>query len=116
MQAVRRVIHNPFTRFRRIQRRYRRRFRMRLDTWFHHHQNTIAFSRSTWMGVPAIKNPLDTWIYQMLIAEIRPDVILEIGSYAGGSTLYFAHVLDALNHGIVISLDIDRSIFQPTHE
>ena len=60
------------------------------------------------MGVRAIKNPFDCWIYQEIITEIRPDVIVEIGSAAGGSTLYLAHLLDLLGHGSVVSIDINR--------
>jgi len=72
---------------------------MRLNAWLHYHQDEIVFAQTTWMGVPAQKNPLDAWIYQEIIFAVKPDIILEIGSYAGGSTLYFAHLLDILGTG-----------------
>lgn len=68
------------------------------------------------MGVRALKNPLDAWVYQEIIHDVKPDVIVEIGSYEGGSTLFFANMLDLLGHGTVISIDIDRSKYRVNHE
>ena len=78
-------------------------------------RGTWSFASVTGWGVPALKNPLDAWIYQELLHRIRPDVLVEIGSYAGGSTLFFAHLLDLLDHGTVISVDLDRSRFEAEH-
>jgi cephalosporin hydroxylase len=61
------------------------------------------------MGVPMRKSPLDAWILQEIVHDVAPDVVVEIGSYAGGSTLYFAHLLDLLGAGEVVSIDVDRS-------
>lgn len=61
----------------------------------------------TYLGVPILKNPLDLWIYQEIISETRPDIIIETGTYEGGSALYLAGILDALGgRGNVISIDI----------
>jgi len=68
------------------------------------------------MGVRALKNPLDAWIYQEIIYEVQPDIIIEIGTLEGGSTLYFAHLLDLLGKGRVISIDIDRTNYHVQHE
>ena len=70
----------------------------------------------TWMGTPTFKNILDAWIYQEIIYEIQPDIIIEIGSKYGGSTKYFANLLDLLGKGMVISIDIDHSIFNLVHK
>lgn len=61
---------------------------------------------TTYFGVPALKNPLDFWIYQELLHAQRPDVVIEIGNCFGGSTLALAHLCDLLGHGRVIGLDI----------
>lgn len=71
--------------------------------------------RVAWMGVPAWKCPLDLWIYQEIVHSVRPDVIVEIGSYNGGTTLYLAHLCDILGNGSVISVDIDRSRYCVKH-
>lgn len=94
---------------------YHRRFGLTIRQWLLYHQHSIIFNKPTWMGVPIFKSPLDIWIYQEIIHEVKPDVIIEIGSAVGGSTLYLAHLLDLLGKGTVISIDIDRSTFQAQH-
>jgi cephalosporin hydroxylase len=67
------------------------------------------FQRTSWMGVPCLKCPLDLWIYQEIIHEIRPDLIIETGTNAGGSALFLAHILDVLGHGEVVSIDLNSA-------
>lgn len=55
------------------------------------HHNT------TYRGVPCVKCPFDYVIYQMIVEEVRPDLIIEIGAFEGGSALYLADLLD--NYG-----------------
>src|SRR5262245_48321853 len=66
---------------------YRRRLRMTLRDWLLYHQRNVLFEQSSWMGVPALKNPLDAWVYQEIVHRVRPETIIEIGSASGGSTL-----------------------------
>ncbi len=94
---------------------YRRRFKMNLAQWLLYHQKNIVFQKCHWMGVRAQKNPFDAWIYQEIIYEVKPDIILEIGSAEGGSTLYFANILDLMGKGSIISIDIDRTKFHIKH-
>lgn len=63
---------------------------------------------TTFLGVPALKNPMDAWVYQEIIHELRPDVIVEIGNKAGGSLLFLAQVCDMVGHGTVVGIDIDH--------
>lgn len=60
-----------------------------------------------WMGVPIRKCPTDLWLYQELVAELRPDVVIECGTAFGGSALYLAHLCDVLGNGSVVTVDID---------
>jgi cephalosporin hydroxylase len=99
-----------------MRRDYRRRFDLTLREWMLYHQRTITFDQCSWMGVRALKNPLDAWMYQEIIYRIKPEVIVEIGSAYGGSTLYFAHLLDLIGDGTVVSLDIDRSHYNAQHD
>ena len=94
---------------------YRERLSMSLADWLVYHHDEIVFKRVTWMGVRTLKNPLDCWIYQEILHEVRPDVVVEIGSLAGGSTLFLAHMLDAIGGGSVLSIDVDRSSFVAVH-
>ncbi len=71
-------------------------------------QDRMVSGATTYFGVPAAKSPLDFWIYQELVWELRPDVIVEIGNRFGGSTLALAHLCDLLGKGRVIGVDIDH--------
>ena len=68
-------------------------------------QNRITYE-STYFGIRTLKNPNDIWVYQEIIFATKPDVIVEIGIYNGGSTLYFAHLFDLIGKGRVIGIDL----------
>jgi cephalosporin hydroxylase len=55
------------------------------------------------------------WIYQEIISETRPNLILETGTYMGGSALFMAHLLDILGSGEVITIDVDDKFPRPSH-
>ena len=69
-----------------------------------------------WMGVPTQKCPLDMWIYQEIINEVKPDVILESGTAAGGSALFLAGICDLVDKGRVVSIDIKADQDRPKHD
>ena len=95
---------------------YHRKYKKTLREWLVFHQKEIVFKQVNWMGTQILKNPLDIWVYQEIIYEVKPDVIVEIGSKYGGSTKYFANLLDLLDNGIVVSIDIDRSKYHLEHK
>jgi cephalosporin hydroxylase len=98
-------------------RRYRRALRMRLEDWILYHQREIVFDRCTWMGVPMLKNPLDSWVLQEIVHETRPEVIVELGSAHGGSTLFLAQLLELRGgDGIVVSVDVTRETYVADHD
>jgi len=59
-----------------------------------------------WLGRPIRKNPFDAWVYQEIISSTKPTLIIEIGNKFGGSTLFLANILDSLNCGRIIGVDI----------
>lgn len=90
---------------------------MRLRDWLLHHHRQVVFTRCHWMGVRALKNPLDAWIYQEIIHEVQPEVIVELGSLHGGGTLFLANMLDLLGGDRkVVTVDLDHSNFEVQHE
>jgi cephalosporin hydroxylase len=95
---------------------YHQKYIMTLREWLVFHQKEIVFKHVKWLGTQILKNPLDAWIYQEIIYDVKPDVIVEIGSKYGGSTKYFANLLDLLENGIVVSIDIDRSKYHLEHK
>ncbi len=64
----------------------------------------------TYRGVKTIKCPFDFVIYQMIVFEVKPDLIIEIGANHGGSALYLADLLNILNKGEVHTIDIANRI------
>ncbi len=66
-----------------------------------------AWTETTWLGAQALKNPLDLWIYQEIMVETRPELIVETGTYRGGSAFYLASICDLLGAGEVVSIDIE---------
>lgn len=65
-----------------------------------------VWDNTYWQGIPAQKCPLDMWIYQEIIWETKPEVIIETGTAGGGSTLFFASLFDLLGKGEVTTIDI----------
>lgn len=60
-------------------------------------------------GVSCQKCPFDYVLYQMIIQEVKPDLIIEIGTNQGGSTLYLADLLQIYGKGQIHSIDISDS-------
>jgi cephalosporin hydroxylase len=75
-------------------------------------QNSVV-SNTTYLGVPALKSPMDAWVYEEIIFERKPDVIIEIGVNIGGGALRLAHFCDTLNQGRVIGVDISLGRVPP---
>ncbi len=66
-----------------------------------------AWTRTSWLGVQTLKNPLDLWVYQEIVVETEPALIVETGTYRGGSAYYLATVCDLVGRGEVLSIDIE---------
>jgi len=64
---------------------------------------------SLWFqNVRIIKNPLDLWMLQQIAYEIRPDFVVETGTWYGGSALWWAQTLQGmgLDNSRVLTVDI----------
>lgn len=57
-------------------------------------------------GIKLIKDPFDYLLYQMIINEVKPDLIIEIGTNHGASALYMADMLDLIGNGMIHTIDI----------
>jgi cephalosporin hydroxylase len=65
-----------------------------------------APSLMRWRGIPLMKNVFDFAMYPMLIAELRPQTLFEVGSGLGASALWFAdHLTFCGVQGRVYSVD-----------
>jgi cephalosporin hydroxylase len=78
--------------------------------------DSAVWKDTYWLGVRTQKCPLDLWVYQELLHERRPELIIETGTAHGGSALYLACVCDQLGRGEVVSVDISPIEKRPLHD
>ena len=79
------------------------------DLYWQAHIQT--WGNTKWRGVQVWKPATDLWIYQELITEIKPDLIIETGTAFGGSALYMRDILDReYPEGRIITIDISHEI------
>lgn len=67
----------------------------------------IGHHLMTYRGVECLKCPFDYVMYQMIISEVKPDLIIEIGTNQGGSALYMADLMNAIGKGEIHTIDVD---------
>jgi cephalosporin hydroxylase len=68
-----------------------------------------------WLGVHTAKCPLDLWIFQEIVNETRPDLIVEAGTHRGGSAHFLASLCDILENGEVVTIDVIEQPDRPRH-
>ena len=77
----------------------------------YHDLKEQTFGTTTWLRVPLVKTATDMLTFQQIIAENRPELIVETGVYVGGSALMFASMQELLGiDGRVIAVDVDLSL------
>lgn len=76
-----------------------------------------TWTNTTWKGIKVSKCALDLWIYQEIIWETQPDVIIETGTSFGGSAMFMADMLAILPPGKytrrVITVDVHDEGISP---
>ena len=84
---------------------------------FHESYGDVWNDRTFWFGISVLKNPMDMWVYQEILHEVRPDLLIETGTHEGGSALFFASMLDLLGDpGQIVTIDINEAPARPRHE
>ena len=81
----------------------------------YYYRRARTWRNTRWLGIDVLKCPLDLWIYQELLHEIRPDWIVETGTAFGGSAAYLAALCDVLGKGRVLTIDPLVREGRPTH-
>jgi cephalosporin hydroxylase len=76
------------------------------DLYMHSPKRT--WQNTFWLGIRVVKCPFDLWVYQEILfsPESRPDLIVETGTFFGGSAYFMACVCDLIGSGRVITMDI----------
>lgn len=89
-----------------------------ITTRFHklyYYERERTWRNTRWMGIDVLKCPLDLWVYQELLHELRPDLIVETGTAFGGSAAYLASLCDLLGNGRIVSVDALAREQRPVH-
>jgi cephalosporin hydroxylase len=74
-----------------------------------------TWGNTYWLGHHVLKCPLDLWTYQEILHEVQPELIIETGTYQGGSALFLASICELLGQGEVMTIDVDRREDRPRH-
>jgi cephalosporin hydroxylase len=90
-------------------------YRLFVNGFHRLYYHSAVFKDTFWLGTQVLKCPLDLWIYQEIIHELRPDIIVECGTYQGGSALFLASLCDLVNHGLVLTMDTKEMANRPQH-
>lgn len=55
------------------------------------------WDKTTWLGAACLKSPHDVWVYQEILFETRPTLVIETGTAWGGSAHFLGTVFDAMH-------------------
>jgi cephalosporin hydroxylase len=87
--------------------------------WFEYHQKCVHQGsisgydhlQQRWLGRVIWKNPMDCWVYQEILYDTQPDVLIELGVAHGGNLLYLSHLFRLMDkpNAMLIGVDIDTS-------
>lgn len=63
---------------------------------------------SKWFGILTWQHPFDLWVTQEIMTEVAPDLVVEAGTFRGGSAIIWAMMLEHINpRGSVVTIDIE---------
>ena len=68
-----------------------------------------------WLGRHVYKCPTDLWMYQEILHDTRPDLIIETGTFSGGSALFLASMCDLIGGGRIVTIDVEPQDDLPVH-
>jgi cephalosporin hydroxylase len=64
--------------------------------------------QNRFLGISTLQTPSDAWIILEIMFEVKPDLIVEAGTYHGGSAALWAIMLEHINpRGRVLTIDIE---------
>src|SRR4051794_3201578 len=60
------------------------------QAYWDHWQSSGAIRPTSWRGIPMIKDPVDVYLFAEAIHRTKPDIVIETGTWHGGSAAMFA--------------------------
>ena len=85
------------------------------DAFTNAYYRSLAWRQSSWIGRPVPNAPTDLLVYQEIVAELRPDWIIETGTGDGGRAFFLATVCELLGHGRVVTIAPGAKPNRPEH-
>jgi cephalosporin hydroxylase len=85
------------------------------DAFTSAYYRSLAWRETRWFGRPVPNAPPDLLAYQEILAEVRPDWVIETGTYEGGRAYFLATMCELLGHGEVISIAEHQRGERPSH-
>lgn len=82
----------------------------------YHAKESSTWRNTYWLGTSILKTPQDMMMYQEILYETKPDIIIETGTAHGGSALYFASLQSLLRKGKTVSIDTKFDPSRPAHK
>lgn len=79
------------------------------------HNDLYMAGAGMWLGYTIQKSPMDMFLFHQILYDCRPDILVETGTWHGASALFYATTMDALNHGLVITIDNWEFAARPKH-
>ena len=118
IRAVRGRLHNRRIEMKRRPWRVDPRIKQNIIDQFHRlyydgYGKGLTWGNTFWRGVKTEKCPLDLWVYQEIIQDLKPDLIIETGTRFGGSALFMADVCTLVGNGRIVTIDIDAPEGRP---
>ncbi len=59
--------------------------------------------------------PTDLWVYQELVEELKPGLVVQTGTYRGGTALFLADRMQIIGRGHVVTIDAEAEANRPQH-
>ena len=64
--------------------------------------------QNRFLGIQTEQTPSDAWIVLEILYEVKPDLLIETGTFHGGSAALWAIILEHINpHARVVTIDIE---------
>lgn len=70
------------------------------------YEENLTWQRTAWLGFPTFKMPHDLFNVADLLWQVKPALIVETGTAAGGSALFYACYMDHYGFGKVLTIDL----------
>jgi cephalosporin hydroxylase len=93
-----------------VKRAYRR---WLVDEYHKYYYCSGIWQRTSWLGVEAKQCPEDLIVLQQVIWDTKPELVVETGTWNGGTAYFFATLFDQIGEGEILTIDVDHSRLDP---